>query len=166
MLKEVPEIFTFPSPVNFSNMISALVRETYQPQNFPKTSTYFSSDLSLIRKLSNTDRFAPVFPSSSSRAIGQEFTLTPGTGVPISPKPALTFIWKCQVLKVRLWLCLTSVTQTTGFIIHSCCSYPFPDVSSYSQSVNCSWQGTSFGFVHAVPITIGFWGPFFLMKYK
>lgn len=56
MLKEVPEIFIFSNPVEFSNMMSALVRETYQPQNFPKISTYssFSSVLSLIRKLSNT----------------------------------------------------------------------------------------------------------------
>lgn len=57
MLKEVPEIFTFPNPVEFSNVMSALVRETYQTQNVPKISTYssFSSVLSLIRKLSNTD---------------------------------------------------------------------------------------------------------------
>ncbi|RMC07510.1 hypothetical protein DUI87_16984 [Hirundo rustica rustica] len=51
-------------------------------------------------------RFAPVFPPSSSRAIGQEFTLTPGIGVYISPLPALTSVWKCQVLKIGTFLVL------------------------------------------------------------
>lgn len=116
MLKDILEIFTFPNSVEFSNMMSALVRETYQPQNFPKTSTYSSFFIcSFPHKKALKYIFAPVFPPSSSKAIDQEFTLTPGTGVYISPMPALTFIWKCQVLKVRLWLCLTSVTRTTSF---------------------------------------------------